>query len=318
MRWSNWWFGVTLASLAVVPPAAAAQNALCTPYSGTSGNLCNAAVDGVRAFQPTAGMIVSGGNPEVGRVGTLGGFGHVALTLRATGAAVTLPDPGYDGSSTTVAAGQELLVPEVTLDAAVGVFRGLDSGLLAVDFLAALQLLPTDQIDDLTLDPDAHRVGGIGVSLAYGARVGLFGGPDDGAAGTVSIMRRTIPRYTYGDGAYAFSTDLRATNLRANLGYRASMVSVGVGGGVDWYASDAVGVFFDPTVFVFPQSVDLAPRATRYLLFVNAALQLPVLSIAGEVGYQLGEDLGLSTSFEGHDPASGLVFFSLGLTVGLR
>src|SRR6185295_2035057 len=76
-------YTTSLVLLTVLALPVAAQEPQC--QSGTTPQAraaCNTMVDATRAFHPLAGMIVSGGNPVLGTAGTLGGFGHVAATLR--------------------------------------------------------------------------------------------------------------------------------------------------------------------------------------------------------------------------------------------
>ncbi len=231
----------------VCPSAGLAQNSQCQPFTGTEGNLCNAAIDGLRIYQPVVGQLISGGNPELGRVGMLGGLGHFSVTFRANVTRVTLPSDSYDGSSNIVPAGDDVTAPEPTIDVAVGLYDGLESGLLAVDLLGALQLLPGNR-DNVTIDPDAKRIGDVALGFGAGVRVGIVGNDTSPFAATVSLMWRKLPAYTYTSGAYAFGTDLTATNLRAVLGWHASVFSVGFGGGVDWYSGDGRAVFADPSL----------------------------------------------------------------------
>ena len=297
------------------PGTLLAQNDQCALFPGNAGNLCNAAVDGATIYHPVVGQILSGGNPELGRVGMLGGLGHAALTFRANVTRLTLPDDGYDGSTPVVGAGEQVVAPEATIDLAVGLFKGFGSGLFALDLLGAVQLLPASQ-DNVTIDPGARRVGDVALGFGYGARLGLYGHEDSPFALTASLMRRRIPRFTYTSGAYAFGTDLDATNLRAVVGWHASIFSLGVGGGVDWYTGDGFGAFDDPALPLSPQTVPIPLSSRRFLVFADAALVFPVVSLAAEIGYQLGEDTGAVTTFEGYDPSRGLVFLSAGLKLG--
>jgi hypothetical protein len=84
-------FAFALALAAVGP--AAAQLSDCSPLNGNSRRICDAAVDGTRAFHPIAGLLVSGGNPVIGTANTLGGLGRFSLTARAkTRRVVTLSE----------------------------------------------------------------------------------------------------------------------------------------------------------------------------------------------------------------------------------
>src|SRR5687767_11795945 len=115
--------------LALTTPALA-QNSECSAYVSNARRVCDAAVDGTRAFHPVAGILVSGGNPTIGSAGTLGGLGHASLTLRANGVNIVLPDVGYTGSSSTVPAGDKLFAPAPLVEGSLGLYGGLPSGLL--------------------------------------------------------------------------------------------------------------------------------------------------------------------------------------------
>src|SRR3712207_8827450 len=119
-------------SLACSAPLAA-QSSACSAYGGATRRVCDAAVDGTRAFHPVAGLLVSGGNPVLGTAGTLGGLGHLSVTLRGNAARVVLPETGYDGTTTTVPASDELFAPVPLVEAAAGIYGGVPSGLLALD-----------------------------------------------------------------------------------------------------------------------------------------------------------------------------------------
>ncbi len=315
MRWSRF-ARMGLYFAAACPSAGLAQNSQCQPFTGTEGNLCNAAIDGLRIYQPVVGQLMSGGNPELGRVGMVGGLGHFAVTFRANVAQVNLPSDGYDGSNNIVPVGDDVTAPAPTVDLAVGLYGGLESGLLAVDFLGALQLLPGNSAD-ITIDPGAASIGGVTLGFGAGLRVGLVGNDTSPLAATASLMWRKLPTYTYTSGAYAFGTDLAATNLRAVLGWHASVFSVGFGGGVDWYSGDGRAAFADPSLPFLPQSVAVDVATRRFLAFADLALVFPVVSLAFEVGYQFGEDEQLATTFEGFPPGDGLLFLSAGVKLGM-
>lgn len=309
------WRGVRLlVAICAAPGVVAAQNPQCSPFTGNAANLCNAAVDGVTIYHPVVGQVVSGGNPELGRVGTLGGLGHFSVTLRANASQVNFPDQNYSGSGSVVAAGSDVVVPEPTVDLAVGVFGGMESGFLALDLLGTAHLLPGN-VQDVTIDPGASRVGDVALGWGYGLRLGLVGNRDGHFALSTTVMRRSIPRFSYTSGSYSFSSDLDATNLRAVLGWHASIISIGFGAGVDWYRGAATATFADPSLFV-ARTVSLDLNARRFLGFADLALVFPVVRISAEAGYQLGEDnAGITTVFDGYDPTRGLFFASGGLTL---
>jgi hypothetical protein len=281
-------------------------------------NVCNAALDGAEIFHPVAGLLVSGGNPVLGGIGTLGGFPHFALTLRVNATQLKTPDLNYDGTGTTVAAGDEIFAPAPLVEAAVGILPGFGpAGFLSLDVLGSAQLLPTNAVDNLTVDKNARSIGDIALGLGFGARVGVLKGRAIIPAVTVSAMYRSIPRITFGDVSggdnYSFSTNLSATNLRAVAGYKLALLAVGAGLGWDKYTSDARITFQDQTVPTATLRVERNLDNTRTMAFLTAALDLPILNIGAEIGYQFGKDENLKTDFSGNNPGDNRLFAGAGL-----
>jgi hypothetical protein len=270
-------------------------------------------------FHPVAGLLVSGGNPVLGGIGTLGGFPHFALTLRVNATQLKTPDLNYDGSTgTTVGAGDEIFAPAPLVEGAVGILPGFGPlGFLSLDVLGSAQLLPTNAVDNLTVDKNARSIGDIALGLGFGARVGVLKGRAIIPAVTVSAMYRSIPRITFGDVSggdnYSFSTNLNATNLRAVAGYKLALLAVGAGLGWDKYTSDARIAFQDQTVPTTTLQVERNLDNTRTMAFLTAALDLPILNIGAEVGYQFGKDANLKTDFSGNDPGDNRLFAGAGV-----
>ena len=298
-----------------------AQASGCAPYAGRTRNVCDAAVDGTRAFHPIVGLLVSGGNPVLGTAGTLGGLGRFSVTARANAARVVLPETGYDGSTSTVPASDELFAPVPLVEVAAGLYAGMPTGLLAVDVLGSAQLLPTDQLDNLAVAQGARRIGTVALGLGYGVRIGILRerGPVPGVS--VSLMRRDIPPLTYGDlddgDRYRYAVNLHATNLRLVAGKQLGVVELAAGLGWDRYTGDAEIRFRDPTTSIVQPAIQLDLDQTRAVLFLDAGLDLRILRLVGEAGYQTGKDQGLSADFEDFDTTSGKAFASLGLRVSL-
>jgi len=310
---------LVLAVFAATPLALAAQ----TPYSECNQtlivasqqniNLCNAALDGVEVFQPVAGLLVSGGNPVLGGIGTLGGFFHLSLTARVNATELRTPDLSYNGTGTTVAQGDKIFAPAPLIEGAFGLFNGVGpSGFLAIDLLGSAQLLPTTQVKNLSVASDARKIGSVALGLGYGARVGILKGHSIVPSVTVSAMHRSIPRLSYGNVSgsdqYSFSTDLGATNLRAVAGYKLAILAVGAGLGWDKYTSSVSVDFANQTVPGTSLNVKKDLDNSRTLAFLTAALDLPIIKIGAEVGYQLGKTENLKTTFTGNDPSQNRLF----------
>ncbi len=297
-----------------------AQAAECGAYSGDSQRVCTAAVDATRSVHPLLGAIVSGGNPVLGTGSPLGGPGHFSVTARVNAIEVVLPRLSYDGSSAIVPRGQKVFAPAPQIEAAVGVYGGLPSGLLAVDLLGSAQLLPAGVFDDLRVDEDARRIGDVALGLGFGARVGILNetGPLPGLS--LSVMRRDLPALTYGDVAadeFQYAIDLRATNVRLVASKQVAFLALAGGLGWDKYTGDGViRVAERRPPSVSPPDVPFELSTSRASAFLNAGFSLAVVRLVAEVGYLAGKDQELTTEFEDIDTTEGKFFGGLGLRVG--
>lgn len=281
-------------------------------------NLCNAGVDAANIFHPVAGLLVSGGNPVLGSVKTLGGFPHLSLTARVNATKLSIPDPNYDGSGTTVGQDDEVFAPAPLVEGALGILKGFGpTKMFSVDLLASAQLLPTDQVDGLSVDDDARKIGSIALGLGFGARVGVLTGRGPIPTVTVSGMIRSIPKITVGDVAGGdesqFAVDLKATNLRAVAGYKLTVLMIGAGLGYDKYTGNADLLIEDQALAGPPIAVNVDLDNSRTMAFLTGALDFPVFKIAAEVGYQFGKDQSMRTTFVGNDPSEKRLFAGGGI-----
>src|SRR5207245_8102396 len=180
----------------LTPALAVTQEAQCAMPLPDATAACNTAVDGVRAFYPLAGMIITGGNPVLGTARTLGGLGHVALTARVNAIKAALPDPTA-ATASPVPSSFHGAVPAPMVEGALGLVKGLGGGLLSVDVLGSALILPTG-IDNLTVDSNATHISNAALGFGYGVRVGVLNGSFPVPAVSVSWMHRTVPRLRYG------------------------------------------------------------------------------------------------------------------------
>ncbi len=304
------------------PALAAAQDPQCNgiPFPGAT-EACNTAVDAVRAFYPLAGMIVTGGNPVLGTAGSLGGFGHVTLTARVNAIKAALPDPTA-ATTSPVPSSFHGAVPAPMVEGALGVFKGVGGGLLAVDVLGSALILPTG-IDNLTVDSNATHISDAALGFGYGVRVGVLKGSFPIPAVSVSWMHRTVPRLRYGTlgpapgtgDDFEFTMDLRSDSYRAVAGWKFVLVDVAAGIGVDRYKSDSTNIrFYDGATST--RTVVINPTNTRAVVFVNGGLSLAALKLVGEIGLQAGKDQAFATQFSDFDPKAAHVFGGLGVRFG--
>ncbi|HTO72527.1 MAG TPA: hypothetical protein VMJ30_01860 [Gemmatimonadales bacterium] len=310
---------LSLALLAAVTQPALAQNSQCQSYLGNTQtyNVCNAAIDGTVLFTPAVGMIVSGGSPVIGTARNLGSFIHVSLALRGNATEVVTPSLNYDGTTTTVPQDQKLWVGTPNVDAAVGVYGGMNGGLLAIDILGSALLIPTNVIDKLGVDPNAPKIGSVALGLGYGVRVGVTHGHGAIPAISVSYMRRHLPRLSYGDvpggDRYSYATQVDADNLRASAGYHFSPLEITGGLGWDHYKGNSDILFRDPVTDTQEPPINVDVKRDRTLAYLGAALNFGFFTLAGEAGWQFGKAETLATTFEGNDPGKTRFFVDGGL-----
>jgi len=297
-----------------------AQNPTCDLVrlvSGRVANLCDAAIDGTRAFHPVAGLLVSGGNPVLRTGAGGGGLGRFALTIRANTARVQLPDLSYDGSAETVPAGERLLFIAPVVEGSAGLYAV--PGRLAVEALVSAQLLPTGQVEDLEVVPGGAHLGASAMGLGFGARAAVSLGSSLPAL-SLSVMRRSVPQVQYGNIAdvaeqFQYAIDLTATNLRLAASQRFRGFALAGGLGYDRYTGDAEIAVREPDLLNLVGRVDIELEASRWMLFANPSLEMGPLQVTGELGYQLPRSQDLATTFERFDPSSGRLFGGLGLRV---
>jgi len=311
--------------LAMISGAAplAAQEPQCASANAFVQAACQAAVDGVRAFYPLAGMVVAGGNPVIGTAGSLGGLGHFALTARVNAIKAALPDP-QASNQTPVPTSFNGAVPAPVIEGAVGLFRGVGGGLLAVDVLGSALILPTG-IQNLTVDSNATHISDAALGVGYGIRIGVLNGSFPIPAVSVSWMHRTVPRLRYGTlgpvigtgDNFEFTMDLTGDSYRAIAGWKLAALDLAAGIGVDRYKSSDTNIrFHDAVTPTSVRTVVINPTNTRALVFVNGGLSLAVVKLVGEIGLQAGKDQQYVTQFTDFDPKAAHAFGGIGIRFG--
>jgi hypothetical protein len=299
----------------------AGQGSQCPGPPSPFATACNTAVDAVRAFYPLAGMIVTGGNPVLGTAGSLGGLGHVTLTVRLNAIKAALPDPRAANRS-PVPTSFNGAVPAPVIEGAVGLLRGVGGGLLAVDLLGSALILPTG-VDHLTVESNAAHFGDAALGVGYGVRVGVLNGRFPVPAVSVSWMHRTVPRLRYGTlgptigsgDDVEFTMDLKGDSYRAVAGWKFALVDVAAGIGIDRYQSRDTNIrFYDNPSTI--RTVVINPTNTRALVFANGGLSLAAVKLVGEIGLQAGKDQQYVTQFTDFDPKAAHAFGGIGIRFG--
>ena len=283
--------------------------------------ICNRAIDALKTFHPAAGLLISGGNPVLGGARAMNGFGHFFVSARINAVKVVAPTPDTASGPTSIKG----FVPAPVIEGGLGLYPGLSSGLLAVDALFSATLVPTHAVDKLGVDSGATKFGSFALGLGYGARIGIVRGIFPIPSISMSVMRRSLPRVTYGQlaasslssgDAFEFDTDVQATTWRFVAGYHLIAFDVAAGIGFDRYTSHGRLRYYDNPPLNTIATVPFDPVNERQVVFADAAFHLTVLTFGVELGYQTGQDQKLSTNYTDFDPSSGHVFGGIGLRFG--
>src|SRR3989441_12366466 len=91
---------VPLIGLALAAAPLAAQNECSGLFDPALRPGCELAVDAYHTAQRVGGIAISGGDPEPGAIGVLGGLGRAFASVRVTGVSAAIPNP--DGSQRAI------------------------------------------------------------------------------------------------------------------------------------------------------------------------------------------------------------------------
>lgn len=275
--------------------------------------LCGQVVSAMANVQPGVGIAFSGGAHTLGTATTIGRrlglLPRISVTARVNGAFANVPDllDGFEptlGSDNQVPAMGTVVAPLIALqgDVVVGLFNGFSfgpaaGGLGAVDLLGSVSFVP--KVDRIGLTEQI-------VNTGIGARVGILKQGLIMPGISVSGMYRTLlGDVEFGDLAAddpaEFTSDLSAYSFRAGISKGFVVIDVAAGLGYDIYTSD---VAFDwelicPAGQCLPgQDVTLSTdvvegelKTAAWNIYGNVGMNLAILDIVGEVGYQKSTDI---------------------------
>lgn len=325
MRLACGWIAVT--ALLVIPGAAYAQGTTesdttvvsCpTDLSAAGARVCGAALDGILMMHPLAALLMNGGNPRLGSARVVGRFGHLALGVRATTAMAVIPDLSWAGTTDTVPVSRRVQLYAPKIDLAMGLLqKQMPMGVVGVDLLLGMMLIPPGRTDVLTPVPGSRTIRDAAFSLDWGIRVGM----ESPTLPTVSlsIMKRSTPEVQVGGTTNgqttAWTFNASSIDVRLFAGKRMGLFEFAAGAGADLLSGSGEVAYRDPdTDTVGPVLVpDLA--GMRIVTAVNLGFHLGPLHLAGEGGYQVGSKLGLSTRFAQNNPDAGKFFGGFGVVL---
>jgi hypothetical protein len=289
--------------------------------------LCGQVATALSNVQPSIGIAFSGGAHTLGTATTIGrrlGFmPRISVTARVNGAFAKAPNilggdfqPAVtDGGS--VGAMSTAGIPMMALqgDVVVGLFNGfsftpLIGGLGAVDLLGSVSFIPAMSPIDSIIGLDESII-----NVGVGARVGILKQGLVMPGISVSAMYRTMGDVAFGNmdapDPAAFSTDLSVISLRAGISKGVAMLDLAAGAGYDIYTSDTqfnwnLTYNCSAATCGTAQTVDLQPtepvagqlKTAAWNVHGNVGLNLLLLNVVGEVGYQKATEVLDAAAFQ--------------------
>jgi len=326
-----------IGSAAAGTPLVAQQlNPACAPGNGGntvySQDACQKASDIFQYLAPQIGVALAGGNAVLGQGGTLGGLGHIYVSVRANVLKGSIPKvdaitPSVNGPQSDQYPTQSQILAVPMADAAIGIFRGIPLGVTnvgGVDLLLNGTYLPSFRSGTVDItEPNGAFKFGAGVRLGI-IQEGLF---FPGIAAT--YVRRQLPTIQMvarsgNDTLRVDNAALRADSWRVVASKNLLIVSLAAGVGQDRYHSDAlVRAYVAPralggTLATPPSqsSAAFTQSVTRTTYFVDATLNIPIITLIGEIGEATGGTVSTYNTFAGTAPNAARLYGSLGLRLG--
>ena len=291
--------GALAALLTALGPTWAHAQCTVSPATVSGADACQKARDLFSFIAPQVGVAVGAGNPVLGEAGTMGGLGKLALSARLGITDGFVPANGVAIAVTGAAVASDFgatraPIPMPTVDAAIGLFKGLSLGITnvgGVDLLVGGTWLPTIEKGEVAFAP---RSGGVG--LGGGVRVGLLQESAfvPGLSASYMLRRTPVLDLTYATGNDTLRlADARVSvrSMRLVAGKRLFLVGVSAGVGRDQVGGTAaLAATVNETVAGTPQRVsvslaEIGPTVTRNTAFVSASFSLLVARLVAEYGW---------------------------------
>lgn len=285
---------------------------------------CQKALDLFTFMAPQLGGAIAGGNAVSGEHSALRGPGRMSIGFRVNAVRGLIPDleattPATTGAVASMYQVEERVVPVPTADVALGIFRGVQIGgsyAFGVDGLLNVSYLPSVSAGDL----DVSLPGG-SVKLGFGARVALLQESIVTPGISFTWLQRDLPAVDI--LAQPGSDEIRVSRLqvktrawRGVVGKNLGPIGVAIGAGQDTYETGALAdVRVVRAGVTYTANISASQQLTRDNAFGSISLNLPMVSLVGEVGRVSGGNLTTFNTFVGALADGAIDYASLGLRV---
>src|SRR5262245_5949945 len=315
-----------MAGMIATAPAGA-QSSQCpggNPVNVATQDVCQKAVDLFQYMAPQVAAAITGGNAVLGQGGTLGGIGHFSAGARINVVVGSIPqvqDPSVRPRLTGAQPPQtfptnDSPIPMVSLDGAIGLFKGIPLPLTnvgGIDLLLSATFVPEINRDEVTIDPENP------LQLGYGVRVGALQESLVVPGVAFTFITRDLPTLAMTGTALGATLDVtdasvKTSEWRVVANKSPILFGLAIGAGQDFYKSTATarGTFGGQT----SNTVQLDQSMTRTSAFLDLSVNLPVLKLVGEIGQVSGGKAPeIFNGFEGKGVVASRLYGSLGLRV---
>jgi hypothetical protein len=320
--------GAALAALMLTTSVAGAQGTIDPQCrSGTlqeraTQDACQKALDLFGFLAPQLGVAIAGGNAASGEHSSLRGPGHFSLGIRANLLSARLPritqhEPVITGAVASDYETETQIVGVPTLDGALGLYRGFPIGgtnTLGLDLLVNVSYLPDFSSDgvDVSVTGSSFKVG-IGGRLTVVEETFMTPGI------AVTYLRRDLPAVDVSaspgnDEIRVNDFQIKTSAWRAVVGKNFSMLGVTVGGGQDKVETSALAeVTVTSVTTVQAGPIAAVQELTRDNFFGSLSLNLPLVSLVGELGRTSGGRVATYNTFGGDRADDAMTYGSVAL-----
>jgi hypothetical protein len=271
-----------------------------------TADACQKAADLLNYMTPQLSTSLVGGNTTLGQGGTVGGFGHFSIDVRAGLLNGSLPQISNIPLSTTgkhvdAFTTKNQIIPSGSLDAGIGLWRGYSLGIThvgGIDAIVTMTYLPSLKSSGTSSSGD-FTVNGSNEKFGYGIRVGLLEESITTPGVSFTWAERDLPTVSFSGTVQGSGTSpsgtlalndfaVKTSAWRLTAGKSFLVFGVSLGYGQDKYNSSSTIAATVSGPFPSSGSQPGAFAMTRTNYFVGLSVNLFVFKIEGEYGAVTG------------------------------
>jgi len=315
----------------LVAAVAAPVRAQCTAPSAAQ-DACQKAADLLNYMTPQLSTSLAGGNTTLGQGGALGGLGHFSLDLRGGLLNGSLPQistiplhPG--GRQVDAFTTKNQIIPSVSLDAGIGLWRGMSLGIThvgGIDAIVTMSYLPSISSSSGSTSGSFTLPGG-NEKFGYGLRLGILEESITTPGVSFTWAERDLPTVAFAGTVNASGLNpggsialnnfaVKTSEWRLTAGKSFLIFGLSAGYGQDKYSAGAdivatvngAGTTNATSTFVM----------TRSNYFVGLSMNVVIFKLEAEYGAVSGGTDATYNTFT-PDAAKSRSYFTLGLRFGM-